>query len=64
MPLPRSENLRITQDLYAQWQEIYGGRDDAEAEAANYEMLRNAYAEAENIGNTNGINESIGQPSR
>ncbi len=47
MTLPRSERLRITQEVYKQWQEIYGDRDDAEAEAANYEMLIKALAEAE-----------------
>ena len=47
MTIPRSERLRITQEVYKQWQEIYGDRDDAEAEAANYEMIDIAMAEAE-----------------
>ena len=47
MTIPRAEKLRITQEVYKQWQEIYGDRTDAEAEAANFEMLNNAWAEAE-----------------
>ena len=47
MTIPRSERLRITQEVYKQWQEIYGAREDAEAEAANWEMLNKAIAEAE-----------------
>ena len=35
MTIPRDEKLRITQEVYKQWQEIYGDRNDAEAEAAN-----------------------------
>jgi hypothetical protein len=46
MSIPRSERLRITQEVFKQWQEIYGERDDAEAESANWEMLNKAMAEA------------------
>ena len=45
--VPRSERLRITQEVYKQWQEIYGDREDAEAESANWDMLNKAMAEAE-----------------
>ena len=47
MTIPRDEKLRITQEVYKQWQEIYGDRNDAEAEAANFAMLNKAWAEAE-----------------
>lgn len=47
MTIPRAERLRITQDVYRKWQDIYGDRVDAEAEAANWEMLRKALEEAE-----------------
>jgi hypothetical protein len=47
MPLPRTERLRITQQVYREWQEIYGDRDDSEAEAANYDMLIKALELAE-----------------
>ena len=47
MTIPRSERLRITQEVYKQWQEIYGDREDAEAESANWDMLNKAMAEAE-----------------
>jgi hypothetical protein len=47
MTIPRAERLRITQEVYKQWQEIYGDREDAEAESANWEMLNKAMAEAE-----------------
>ncbi len=47
MTIPRSERLRITQQVYKQWQEIYGDREDPEAEAANWNMLEIAIAEAE-----------------
>ena len=47
MTIPRDVQLKIIQDVYAKWQEIYGDRDDAEAEAANYEMIDIAMAEAE-----------------
>ena len=47
MTIPRDEKLRITQEVYKQWQEIYGDRNDADAEAANFEMLNKAWAEAE-----------------
>jgi hypothetical protein len=47
MTIPRAERLRITQEVYKQWQEIYGDREDAEAEAANWDMLKKAMTEAE-----------------
>ncbi len=47
MTIPRDVKLKIIQDVYKKWQEIYGDRDDAEAEAANYEMIEVAMAEAE-----------------
>lgn len=47
MGLPRDEKLRITQEVHRKWQEIYGDREDPEAEAANWEMLTKALAEAE-----------------
>ena len=47
MTIPRAERLRITQEAFKQWQEIYGDREDAEAEYANWEMLNKAMAEAE-----------------
>lgn len=47
MTIPRSERLRITQEVYKKWQEIYGDREDSEAESANWEMLEKALAEAE-----------------
>ena len=28
MTIPRSERLRITQEVYKQWQEIYGDREN------------------------------------
>mgnify|MGYP000085092408 CR=1 FL=1 len=47
MTIPRSERLRITQQVYKQWQEIYGDREDSEAESANWDMLNKAMAEAD-----------------
>jgi hypothetical protein len=47
MTIPRSERLWITQEVYKQWQEIYGDREDAEDESANWDMLNKAMAEAE-----------------
>ena len=47
MTIPRSEKLHITQEVYKQWQKIYGDRDDAEAESANWDMLNKAMAQAE-----------------
>ena len=47
MTIQRAERLRITQEVYKQWQEIYGEREDAEAESANWDMLNRAMAEAE-----------------
>jgi hypothetical protein len=45
--IPRAERLRIIQEVYKRWQEIYGDRDDPEAEAANYEMINEAIRQAE-----------------
>ena len=47
MAIPREEKLRIIQEVYKQWQAIYGDRDDPEAEAANYEMINEAMKRAE-----------------
>ena len=47
MAIPRAERLRIIQEVYKRWQEIYGDRDDPEAEAANYEMINEAIRQAE-----------------
>jgi hypothetical protein len=47
MTIPRSERLRITQEVYKKWQEIYGDLEDSEAESANWDMLNKAMAEAE-----------------
>ena len=47
MTIPRAERLRITQEVYKQWQEIYGARDDTVAEAANWDIINKAMAEAE-----------------
>jgi len=47
MAIPRAEKLRIIQEVYEQWQAIYGERDDPEAEAANYEMINEAMKKAE-----------------
>ena len=47
MPLPRAERLRIIQEVYTEWQKIYGDREDAEAEAANYDMIIEATKKAE-----------------
>ena len=47
MTIPREVQLKIIQDVYKKWQEIYGDREDAEAEAAIYEMIDIAMAEAE-----------------
>ena len=47
MPLPRAERLRIIQEVYEEWQKIYGDRDDAVAEAANYDMIIEATKKAE-----------------
>jgi len=47
MTIPRAEKLRITQRVYAQWSDIYGERDDVEANNAYYKMLDEAMAEAE-----------------
>jgi UDP-glucuronate 4-epimerase len=43
----RNEKLRITQRVHAKWSEVYGDRDDAEANDAYYKMLEEAMAEAE-----------------
>lgn len=47
MTLPRAERLRIIQEVYKEWQKIYGDRDDSEAEVANYEMIIEATKKAE-----------------
>ena len=47
MAIPRAEKLRIIQEVYKQWQAIYGERDDPEAEAANYDMINEAMKRAE-----------------
>ncbi len=47
MVVPRSERLRITQEVYKEWQEKYGDRTDPEAEAANWDMLKKAMDQAE-----------------
>ena len=49
MTIPRDEKLRITQRVHAKWSEIYGERDDAEANDAYYKMLEEAMAEAEKL---------------
>lgn len=51
MPISRAERLRITQEVFRKWQEIYGDRQDAEAEAANWDMLNEAFAQAEKNSN-------------
>jgi hypothetical protein len=47
MTIPRSERLRIIQEVYKEWQAIYGDREDPEAEAANYQMINEAMMKAE-----------------
>ena len=47
MAIPRAEKLRIIQEVYQEWQAIYGDRDDPEAEAANYNMIKEALEKAE-----------------
>ena len=47
MTIPRAERLRITQEVYKQWQEIYVDREDAETESADWDMVNKAMAEAE-----------------
>jgi len=47
MAIPRAERLRIIQEVYKKWQDIYGDREDSEAEAANYEMINEAMKQAE-----------------
>jgi hypothetical protein len=47
MAIPRQEKLRIIQEVYKEWQKIYGDREDDEAEAANYEMINEAMKKAE-----------------
>jgi hypothetical protein len=49
MTIPRDEKLRITQRVHAKWSEIYGERDDAEANDAYYKLLEEAMAEAEKL---------------
>ena len=47
MTIPRAERLRITQQVYSEWSEIYDDREDAEAEEAYADMYVKAMAEAE-----------------
>lgn len=47
MGLPRTERLRIVQEVYKEWQKIYGNREDSEAEIANYDMIEEALKKAE-----------------
>jgi hypothetical protein len=47
MAIPRAERLKIIQEVYKKWQDIYGDRADPEAEAANYEMINEAMKQAE-----------------
>ena len=47
MAMPRAEGLKIIQEVYKKWQDIYGDREDPEAEAANYEMINEAMKQAE-----------------
>lgn len=47
MLLSRKERLRIIQEVYREWQLIYGDREDSEAQAANYEMIEKAISMAE-----------------
>ena len=47
MAIPRKEKLRIIQEVYKEWQKIYGDREDAEAKAANYKMIEQAMVRAE-----------------
>ena len=47
MVIPRSEKIRIVQQIYAKWSEIYADRDDIEANDAYFKMYEEAMAEAE-----------------
>ena len=47
MTIPRAERLRITQQVYLKWSEIYDDRDDADAEEAYAKMHEKAMDEAE-----------------
>ena len=47
MTIPRDVKLAITQQVYAEWSEIYDQREDAEAEEAYDNMYVKAMAEAE-----------------
>jgi hypothetical protein len=49
MTIPRAEHLRLIQRVHAKWSEIYGERDDVEANAAYYQMIGEAEAEAEEV---------------
>jgi len=49
MTIPRDEKLRIIQHIHAKWSEIYGERDDVEANDAYYKMFVKAMAEAEKL---------------
>jgi len=47
MVIPRDEKLRITQRVHAKWSQIYGDRDDVEANDAYFKMYEEAMAEVE-----------------
>ena len=47
MTIPRQEGLRIIQEVYKEWQKLYGDREDDEAEEANYIMINEAMKKAE-----------------
>jgi hypothetical protein len=46
-PTPRAEKLRVIQHVHSNWAEIYGERDDVEANDAYMKMLEEALAKAE-----------------
>jgi|GEM_PF-1371630 len=45
--IPRAEQLRIIQQVYSKWSEVYDDRDDIEANDAYEKMLHEAMAETE-----------------
>ena len=47
MVIPRSEKIKIVQQIYAKWSEIYADRDDIEANDVYIKMYEEAMAEAE-----------------
>lgn len=47
MTIPRAEKLKIIQRVHSKWSDIYGERDDVEANDAYNKMLEDAMAEAE-----------------